>query len=121
MYEHRSAPLLPRRSFYRRLGAHLAAAAAVVLVSLGIGVWGYHALGGQPWIDAFLNAAMILGGMGQVGEVSSTSGKLFAACFALYGGLVLITVASLILAPVVHRVLHKLHLDTPDTDAAPDS
>ncbi len=113
MYEHRSDPLLPRKSFLRRLGTHGAAAALVLVVSLAIGTEGYHRFGGQPWIDAFLNAAMILGGMGQVGEVSGTAGKLFAAFFALYAGLVLITVGTIILAPVVHRVLHKLHLDSP--------
>lgn len=83
---------------------------SILLVSLAVGTEGYHLLGGQPWIDSFLNASMILGGMGQVGEVTSTGGKLFASFFALYGGLVLITVASLILAPIVHRVLHRLHL-----------
>ena len=115
MYEHRSEPLIPRRSFLRRLGTHLAAVAAIVGVSLIIGTAGYHVIGGQAWVDAFLNAAMILGGMGQVGEVSSTAGKLFAAGFALYAGLILITVPAVILAPVVHRVLHKLHLDSPGT------
>lgn len=114
MYEHRSAPLLPRRHFLRRLVAHVAAAAAVLVVSLAVGTEGYHALGGQPWVDSFLNAAMILGGMGQVGEVSSTAGKLFAAFFALYAGVVLITVPSIILAPMVHRILHRLHLTSPD-------
>ena len=116
MYEHRSAPLLPKRHFLRRLGAHVAAAAAVLGVSLAIGTQGYHALGDQSWVDSFLNAAMILGGMGQVGEVSSTGGKIFAACFALYAGLALISVATIILAPVVHRILHTLHLDSSDSD-----
>lgn len=120
MYEHRSAPLLPRRSFVRRLVAHSAAAASILLVSLGIGTEGYHALGRQGWVDSFLNAAMILGGMGQVGEVASIAGKLFAAFFALYAGLVLITVPTLILAPVVHRLLHRLHLDSADSDQAND-
>jgi hypothetical protein len=114
VYEHRTAPLLPRRSFLRRLAAHFAGAVSIVVVSLGIGTEGYHTLGGQGWLDAFLNASMILGGMGQVGEVASTAGKLFAAFFALYAGLVLITVPSLILAPVIHRILHKLHLESDD-------
>ena len=116
MYEHRSDPLLSRSSFLRRLLSHFATAMAILGVSLAVGTEGYHVLGGQPWIDSFLNASMILGGMGQVGEVPSDGGKLFAAFFALYGGLVLITVASLILAPIVHRVLHRLHLNSPEAD-----
>ena len=114
MYEHRSEPLLPRPSFFRRLGGHLAAATGVVGVSLAVGTEGYHVLGGQSWIDAFLNASMILGGMGQVGEVLSTSGKLFASFFALYAGLVLITVPAIILAPIIHRFLHRLHVESAD-------
>jgi hypothetical protein len=112
MYEHRSAPLLPRRSFLRRLATHFLGATSILVVSLAIGTEGYHALGKQSWVDAFLNAAMILGGMGQVGEVSETAGKLFAAFFALYAGFVLISVATLIMAPVIHRVLHRLHLES---------
>lgn len=112
MYEHRSAPLLPRRSFLRRLASHFLGVISILLISLAIGTEGYHALGKQPWVDAFLNAAMILGGMGQVGAVSETPGKLFAAFFALYAGLVLISVATLIMAPVIHRVLHRLHLES---------
>jgi len=111
MYERRSEPLLSRPLFLRRLGAHLLTAVGLVAASLALGTVGYHALGKQAWIDAFLNAAMLLGGMGQVGDLPSNSGKLFAAIFALYAGLVLIAVTTLILAPVLHRVLHSVHLD----------
>ena len=117
MYEHRSEPMLSPRKFARRLVAHALAAAGVVAVSLLIGTMGYHSLGHQGWMDAFLNASMLLGGMGQVGEVTSNSGKLFAAFFSLYSGLVLIAGTTLLFAPVLHRILHRIHLDDSDTDA----
>lgn len=116
MYEHRSEPLLPRAKFARRLAAHALAAGGVVSVSLLIGTVGYHSFGHEGWVDAFLNAAMLLGGMGQVGEVTGNSGKLFAALFALYSGLVLIAVTTLLFTPVLHRILHRVHLDNPDSD-----
>lgn len=109
-YERHSDPLLPPALFLRRLGLHLLTATGLVVASLGLGTLGYHALGKQAWIDAFLNAAMLLGGMGQVGELATNSGKIFAALFALYAGLMLIAVTTLILAPVLHRVLHSVHL-----------
>lgn len=118
MYEHRSKPLLSRRHFVRRLALHLLCAGAVVAVSLGLGMLGYHGFGRQSWIDAFLNAAMLLGGMGPVGELATSSGKIFAGIYALYAGLVLIAVASLLLAPVLHRVLHRVHLETDDDEQA---
>ena len=121
MYEHRSEPLLSGRVFLRRLGAHGLCATFIVVVSLGIGTLGYHGLGKLSWIDAFLNAAMLLGGMGPVGIVSTNGGKIFAAVFALYAGLVLIAVTTIILAPVLHRILHRVHLDEdqPDRGASP--
>jgi hypothetical protein len=111
MYEHQSVPLLSRSHFMRRVVGHLLWAVGLVALSLGLGTLGYHAFGRQSWIDAFLNSAMLLGGMGQVGEVATTSGKAFAALFALYAGLVLIAVTTLILAPVLHRILHSVHLE----------
>jgi len=90
---------------------HLLWAAALVGVSLLLGIGGYHWLGGMSWVDAFLNSAMLLGGMGQVGEVATSSGKVFAGLFALYAGLVLIGVTTLLLAPVLHRILHSVHLE----------
>lgn len=119
MYEHQSAPLLPRPRFLRRLLSHLLCASVLVAFSLLLGTLGYHGLGRMPWIDAFLNAAMLLGGMGQVGEVTTGSGKVFAALFALYAGLVLISVATIILAPLLHRILHTLHLDEVDGGRLP--
>jgi len=111
MYEPRSAPLLPLRHFVQRMVGHLFWAGSLIGVSLVLGTIGYHWLGGMTWIDAFLNAAMLMGGMGQVGEVASNSGKIFAALYALYAGLVLIGVTTILLAPVLHRVLHSVHLE----------
>jgi len=114
MYEHRSQPLLSNPHFLRRLGMHVLWASVVVVISLVIGTLGYHGFGGQSWEDAFLNAAMLLGGMGQIGELTTRAGKLFAALFALYAGLVLIAVTTLLLAPVLHRILHTVHLEESD-------
>ena len=111
MFEHRRESLLPRRAFARRVAWHLSIASVVVALALGFGVVGYHWLGGLPWIDALVNASMILGGMGPVDPIASTAGKLFTSFYALLSGLLFIGVASLLLAPFVHRVMHKLHLD----------
>ncbi len=82
-----------------------------MFLSLAIGVVGYHWIAGLPWLDALLNAAMILSGMGPVGELESAAGKLFATAYALFSGFLLIAVGGIVLAPVLHRLLHRLHLD----------
>ena len=89
----------------------LYAASLLVGAALGLGVVGYHYLGGLPWIDALVNASMILGGMGPVDPITAPAGKLFASFYALFSGLLFIGAASLVLAPFVHRVMHRLHLD----------
>ena len=114
MYESRRQRPLPRAHFVRRLGLHLALALGLLAVSLGIGMAGYVAFEQLPWIDAFLNAAMLLGGMGPVDLPKTQAGKLFAGLYALYAGLVFIAAAALVLAPVVHRVLHRFHWDEKD-------
>ena len=111
MYEHRKQALLPRREFFRRLGWSLATGIALIVFSLAIGMAGYHGLGGQSWIDAFLNASMILSGMGPVAPLEGNAIKLFAGCYAIYCGIALIATVGVILAPVVHRALHKFHLE----------
>ena len=111
MYEHRTHRLLPREKFIRRVGAHAIVALAILLFGLGIGVFGYHYLAHLDWIDALLNASMILGGMGPVNPLETAAAKLFASFYALFSGLVFIGVATVLVAPFAHRVLHHLHLD----------
>jgi hypothetical protein len=111
LYEHRNEPLLPRRRFVRRMWQHFLVAVALLCASLAIGMFGYHFIAGFSWIDAFLNASMLLGGMGPVGDVPTTSGKLFAGVFALYAGLVLLAASAVLLTPVLHRLMHRVHLE----------
>lgn len=111
MFEHRCDPLLPRHSFFVRAIGYLTLSTLVVGLALGIGVLGYHHLGGLPWIDALVNASMILGGMGPVDPIASDAGKYFASFYALFSGLLFIGAASIALAPFVHRIMHKLHVD----------
>ena len=113
-YERRAAAVLPRREFYQRLGRHVAIALALLGVSLAIGVAGYEHFEHLEWHDAFENACMLLGGMGPVNNPTTTAGKLFAGFYALYAGLVFLVVASIILAPVLHRMLHLFHADEHD-------
>jgi hypothetical protein len=112
-YEHKHEPLLPWRDFLlRRVAQSLALGAGVIGISLLAGVIGYRITEGMGWLDAFLNAAMILGGMGPVDALHATGGKVFAAIYALYSGLVVIFVAGLLFAPFAHRMLHRFHLET---------
>jgi hypothetical protein len=115
MYEKRLETLAPPPVFARRVVRHAATATALVAFSLALGMTGYHGLEGLPWIDAFVNSAMLLGGMGPVDALHTTAGKLFAGCYALYCGLVVIVAASLLLAPFVHRLLHRFHLGSGST------
>jgi hypothetical protein len=111
MYERRTMPLLPRRKFYVRVARHAGLAAVILAVSLAVGMVGYHTLAGLGWMDAFLNASMILGGMGPVAELRSDAAKLFAGLYAIYSGVILLAAVGVIIAPIAHRVLHRLHLD----------
>src|SRR6266850_1495225 len=106
MYERRGDKLLPPREFAIRVLRHGGVVILVAGGALAIGVIGYHTLVGLPWIDALLNASMILGGMGPVDPVHTTAGKLFASLYALFSGLALLTGASVLLAPIVHRLMH---------------
>src|SRR6266516_7653906 len=111
MYERRGHPLLSRLEFLKRVGRHGLLAAAAVAGALGIGVAGYHFIARLDWIDSLLNASMILGGMGPVDPLHSTAAKVFASFYALFSGLAFIGIASLIVAPFAHRILHRFHLD----------
>jgi len=110
MYEHHTEPLLAWPQFLRRLGQHGLAAAVVVCLSLGMGILGYHSLEGLSWTDALLNASMILGGMGPVDMLHTEAGKLFASFYALYSGVAFLVTAGILVAPIAHRLLHRLHL-----------
>lgn len=109
MYESRQHPPLIRRRFLLRLIAHVVIAQSLVLVSLLMGMAGYVYFENHTWRDAFLNAAMLLSGMGPVDAPVTNGGKLFAGCYALYAGLIFLIVAGILLAPVLHRLLHKFH------------
>ncbi len=111
MYEHRSQPLLPRRLYVRRFLWHGLFALAVTLVSLLLGVLGYHLTEGMTWLDSLLNASMILGGMGPVNPLVTRGGKLFASFYALFSGGVFLIVAAILMAPLIHRLLHRMNLE----------
>lgn len=99
------------------MGAHFAVTVALVAFSLVLGVAGYHELEGLSYLDAFLNTAMLLGGMGPVNMPQTDAGKLFAGAYALYAGLLFLVLTAILLAPVFHRVLHRFHFE--DTDGEP--
>ena len=86
-------------------------ALALLLLTLAIGMAGYHWLEDQRWVDAYLNASMILGGMGPVAELHTAGGKVFAGTYALFAGLVFVLAIGVVLAPVLHRAMHRFHLD----------
>lgn len=110
MLEHRRQPLLPRRAFFGRLLRSVIAGFTVIGGSLAIGVLGYHGFGRLDWIDSLLNASMILTGMGPVDHMDTVASKLFASAYALFSGVAFLTSVGLMLAPVVHRFLHRFHL-----------
>ena len=117
VYEHRSEPLLSRAEFVRRVFRHLGFAFGIIGVSLGIGVLGYRFCESMSWLDATLNAAMILGGMGPVAELHTDGGKLFATIYALFSGVVFLVAVGVFVAPMFHRFLHRFHLDLDSTDS----
>jgi hypothetical protein len=110
MYEHRREPLIPRRMFLLRMAKHSLGALCLVFGALWFGMAGYHWFEGLPWLDAYLNAAMILGGMGPVAELHTTGGKIFAGTYALFAGIIFIAAMSVVLAPIIHRAMHRFHI-----------
>jgi hypothetical protein len=111
MFEHHFQPLLPRKEFYRRMLRGVLNASVIVGTALAIGMVGYHGFETMGWIDAFVNAAMILSGMGPVTELHTNGGKIFAGCYALFSGLAFITSLGIIFAPAIHRSLHDFHME----------
>lgn len=121
MFEHFRQPLLHRAGYLRRVGHHAGIAVALVCGSLLIGTSGYHFLEGLGWVDALLDASMILTGMGPVHELHTTAGKLFASGYALFSGVVFLTLVAVLFAPVVHRFLHRFHIGLDDASDDSDS
>jgi hypothetical protein len=111
MFERHTEPLIDRPSFRKRVARHGRIALSLVATSLAIGMAGFHWLAAESWLDAYLNSAMLLGGMGPVGTIERPVGKLFAGLYALFAGLVFLAAGAVFLAPIVHRWLHRLHLE----------
>lgn len=110
IYEHKDEPLLSKEKFTRRLWQNILIAAILVALSLIIGMIGYHYFGDLPWVDSFLNASMILTGMGPVDKMNSEAGKLFAAFYSLFSGIAFLTTIGVVLAPILHRAMHRFHI-----------
>jgi hypothetical protein len=111
-------PLVPRAIFLRHFASNSVFAIGVIFGSLFLGALGYHAIGRLGWIDAFLNASMILTGMGPVDHMSTAAAKIFATVYALFSGVVFLTSVGVFMAPLVHRFLHQFHLDIEDSRPA---
>jgi len=110
-YEHHQTPVISRQRFVQRMLRHIAVAIALISIVWALGIIGYHVTAHFSWIDATINAAMILSGMGPVDHVNTIAGKLFASFYALFSGIFFIAIAGIVLAPITHRLLHTLHVD----------
>jgi hypothetical protein len=119
MFERKTEKLLPFPRFLGRVTLSFALAAGIVGIALAIGIVGYHAIARLGWIDAILNASMILTGMGPVATMNTNAAKLFASAYALFSGVVFLSAMGIVLSPMFHRVLHVFHLD--DADENPPS
>ncbi|HEY3415801.1 MAG TPA: hypothetical protein VGM23_02860 [Armatimonadota bacterium] len=116
MFERRTQPLLPIKLYYRRVVNYALFAFAIVVVSLLIGILGYHFFERLSWLDALLNASMILGGMGPINPLQTVAGKIFASCYALFSGIIFLVAVAVLMAPALHRLLHHLHLEMKETE-----
>jgi hypothetical protein len=114
MFEHHTQPLATRDKFARRMLRYSLATAGIILSSLVMGMLGYHYFESLSWIDSLLNASMILGGMGPVNPLQTDAGKLFAAFYALYSGIILLASVGLLVTPIFHRFMHRFHLELED-------
>jgi hypothetical protein len=111
MFEPPDHPIASRAMFFKRVARHLSWGGLGVAVAVTIGTVGYHTLAHLAWLDAFLNASMILSGMGPVDRLPNDASKLFAALYALFSGLVFIAVMGVVLAPWIHRMMHRFHAE----------
>lgn len=116
MFEKFSAPLASRKIFRRRIKRSGSLAILVFTIAISIGMTGYHFIAELNWVDSFLNAAMILSGMGLFSDLDSNAAKIFAGCYALFSGITFLSSMAIFMAPVVHRILHKLHIDSDTSD-----
>jgi len=111
-FEHHSSPLLPVRKFYWRVFNYTLFAAALIIISLSIGVLGYHYTNRLSWLDSLVNASMILTGMGPVDELQNNGAKWFASIYAIFSGVAFLTTVAVFLSPIIHRFLHRFHLES---------
>jgi hypothetical protein len=111
MFEKKHEELLPLPAFMQRVLRSMLFSAGILTIALGMGILGYHFTEQLPWLDSLLNASMILGGMGPVDGLHTVAGKLFASFYALFSGLVFVGAASVLLAPLVHRMMHHFHIE----------
>jgi len=116
-FEHRSEPLLPFYAFVQRIVLSFFLGFGIIILSLAAGMAGYHFFENLSWIDSFVNAAMILSGMGPLAQPQTDAGKIFAGMYALYSGLAVLLIAGIIFAPAVHRFLHRFHLESKKWDS----
>ena len=114
MLEKKNQKIAPVPVFIKRLIGYIGIAVLLILFALFIGIAGYHWLAGLGWVDSLLNASMILSGMGPVNILTNTIAKVFASLYALFSGLLFIAVMAIVLAPIMHRILHKFHIDEKD-------
>ena len=121
MYEHRTDHLLPKPAYRRRVARQGLLGLALALIALAIGIVGYHLFEGLSWLDALVNASMILGGMGPVNELHTVGGKIFASAYALFSGAGFLVIVAIVMAPVFHRFLHRFHLEAGRTTSAQQS
>ena len=128
MFEHHTHPLLPLAQYLGRLALSILGGLGLIGLSLWGGMAGYHFYEGMTWLDAFLNASMILSGMGPLAQPQTVNGKLFAGMYALYSGFIVILASGIIFAPIIHRTLHRFHIEkshlahrpTPPTTSKPN-
>lgn len=111
MFEKKESKLLPKRLFIKRVRNSLLTGSAIMLLSLGVGMLGYQHYEKMSWVDAYVNAAMILSGMGPVGNLQTDGGKIFAGSYALFSGIVFLVAAAVVFAPILHRFIHTFHLE----------
>ena len=117
---HHHRPLLPRKTYALRLVRSASIALSIMAASLSIGMVGYHGFEKLNWLDSFLNASMILAGMGPANELHTSGGKLFAGCYAIFSGIIFLSMTAVLLSPVAHRFLHRMHLEI-ETEAPHDA